>query len=330
MRVAVYGAGAVGGYLAAKLADANVDITLIARGEALRAIRAEGLRIVDLAESTVTHAWPRCEGDPAAVGPVDAVVVALKAHAIPPAASGIAQLLGPDTSVTFAVNGVPYWYHYASGGRFDGHGVESVDPSGAVRRHIPFERAVGCIVYPALDVEAPGVVRHVYGDRFSLGEPNGSKSARVVALADALRTAGITAKVTTRIRDELWIKLWGNLAFNPISMLTRATLDRIVGEADTRALCRTMMLEARAVAEALGVRFAMTVDRRMQGAEAVGAHRTSMLQDFERGRAVELDALLGAVVEFSDMTGIAAPTCRAVLALARQCADVAGCLPRAR
>ena len=325
MRVCIYGAGAIGGHLGVKLAGAGVDVTLIARGPHLAAMQANGVTLIESEETITAH--PRCIDQTAEVGPQDYVIVTLKACSLPAAAPSIAALLGPETTVVAAVNGVPWWYFHALDGPHRGRTVESVDPGGVISRHLPPERVVGCVVYSAAEVVAPGVIKHLYGERYSLGEPDGTRSPRVVALAEALHRAGLKAPVRPRLRDELWVKLWGNLAFNPISLLTGATLDVIVGEAETRALCRSMMIEGRAVAEALGVRFPIDVERRLAGAAEVGVHKTSMLQDLERGRPVELDALLGAVVELAHVVGVAVPTCQAVLALARQRARLAGCYP---
>jgi 2-dehydropantoate 2-reductase len=223
------------------------------------------------------------------------------------------------------VNGVPYWYFYSQPGPFENRRIESVDPSGRLWDLLPPARVLGCVVYPAAEVVSPGVIEHSYGDRFSLGEPDGSRSARAEALSRMLMAAGLKAPVRPRIRDEIWVKLWGNLCFNPISALTGSTLDRITGRPDLRALCRSMMIEAQEVAEALGVKFAITLEKRLDGAAEVGEHKTSMLQDLERGRPMEIDALLGAVVELGAMTGRAMPICTAILALVRERARLAGC-----
>jgi len=323
MRICIYGAGAIGGHLGVKLALAGADVTLIARGPHLAAMQANGVTLIEGGETFTAH--PRCTDQIAEAGPQDYVIVTLKACSLPAAAPAIAALLGPETTVVAVLNGIPWWYFHALSGPYQGRIVESVDPGGIVSRHLPPERVVGCVVYAAVEVVAPGVIQHLYGERYTLGEPDGTKSPRSVALAEALSHAGFKAPVRPRIRDELWLKLWGNLAFNPISLLTGATLDVIAGEAETRALCRSMMLEGQAIAEALGVRFPIDVDRRIAGAAAVGAHKTSTLQDLERGRPVELDALLGAVVELAGVVGVAVPMCQAILALAKQRARLAGC-----
>ena len=328
MKLCIFGAGAIGGLMAAKLAahrenGSDVEVTVIARGPHLAAMQANGLRLISEGATTLVH--PRCVATAEEAGPQDYVVVTLKAHSLPAAARQMQPLLGPATAIVSAVNGIPWWYFHRLAGPHEGRRIESVDPGGAVSALLPPERAIGCIIYPAAEVPEPGVIEHSYGDRFTLGEPDGSRSERVAALSAALVAAGFKAPVRPRIRDELWIKLWGNMAFNPLSALTTATLDVITGEAELRAVCRDMMLEGQAVAEALGVRFAIDVDRRIAGAAEVGAHKTSMLQDLERGRPMEIDALLGAVGELAELVALPAPTCRTVLALLRGRARQAGC-----
>lgn len=326
MKVCIFGAGAIGGLMAAKLAQkGEAEVTVIARGPHLAAMQANGLRLRSEGQETVTH--PRCVASADEAGPQDYVVVTLKAHSLPGAAEQMQPLIGPDTAIVSAVNGVPWWYFHGLGGAHEGRVVESVDPGGVVSRLLPPSRAIGCIVYPAAEVTEPGVIEHTYGDRFSLGEPDGSRSPRAQRLSEALIAAGFKAPVRPRIRDELWVKLWGNLAFNPISALTTATLDALIADDGQRGVARAMMLEGQRVAEALGVRFAIDVDKRIAGAAEVGAHKTSMLQDLQRGRPMEIEALLGAVVELADLVNEPAPTCRTVLALVRARARAAGCLP---
>jgi 2-dehydropantoate 2-reductase len=253
------------------------------------------------------------------------VVVTLKAHGLPGAAPQIAQMMGPETALVTGINGVPYWYFYGAEGPFRDRPVEAVDPGGALWGVLPPSQAIGCVVYPAAEVTEPGVIEHTYGDRFTLGEPDGSRSPRIEAFSQALIGAGMKAPIRPRIRDEIWVKLWGNMAFNPISALTGATLARIAAEPGLHALARALMLEGRAVAEALGITFAIGVDKRIAGAAEVGEHKTSMLQDLERGRPMEIDALLGAVVELGGLTGVPMPIAEAVLALVRERARAAGC-----
>ena len=326
MKVAIFGAGAIGGFLGAKLAAAgNAEVTFIARGPHLAAMQTHGVRLISGDETITVH--PRCVADAAEAGPQDAVIVTLKAHSLPGAAPQIARLFGPETMLVTGVNGVPYWYFHGQEGPLRDRRVASVDPGGVLWDTLPPSRVIGCVVYPAAEVAEPGVIAHSYGDRFSLGEPDGSRSPRIEALSRLLIGAGLKAPVRPRIRDEIWVKLWGNLAFNPVSALTLATLDRLTGDPGLRALCRGMMLEAKTVAEALGTRFAIDVDKRIAGAAEVGEHRTSMLQDLERGRPMEIDALLGAVVELGEVTGHVMPLCQSVLALVRERARQAGCYP---
>jgi 2-dehydropantoate 2-reductase len=321
MRICIYGAGAIGGYLGVQLALGGEDVTLIARGPHLAAMKADGVRLLIDGEERVAH--PRCTDDPSDVGEQDYVIVTLKAHSAPRVVDAMQPLLGPETAVVSAVNGVPWWYFYRLEGPWENTILESVDPGGVQWRGIGPERAIGCVVYPATEIAEPGVIRHLDGNRFSLGEPSGEKTPRVRALADALIRAGLRAPVR-RIRDELWVKLWGNLSFNPVSALTLATLDVVATDPGTRAVSRAMMLEAEAIGEKLGVRFPVDVDRRIDGAAAVGAHRTSMLQDLELGRPMEIDALVSAVQEMGRLVEVPTPTIDVVLALVRQRARIAG------
>jgi 2-dehydropantoate 2-reductase len=323
MRIGVFGAGAIGGLLGAKLAAAGADVTFIARGPHLAAMQANGVRLITGGETITVH--PRCLADAGEAGTQDYVVVTLKAHSLPGAAPQIARMMGPDSALVTGINGVPYWYFYGQESAWRDRRIESVDPGGKLWDILPPSQVIGSVVYPAAEVVEPGVIEHTYGDRFTLGEPDGSRSARAERLSKALIAAGLKAPVRPRIRDEIWVKLWGNMAFNPLSALTLSTLDRITGQPDLRAVCRAMMLEGKAVAEALGVRFAIDVERRIDGAAEVGEHKTSMLQDLERGRPMEIDALLGAVAELGVMTGIPMPVSNAVLALVRERARQAGC-----
>jgi 2-dehydropantoate 2-reductase len=326
MRVAVFGAGAIGGYLAARLAAAGrVDLSLIARGGHLDAIRTDGLTLIE-GGATSVHSV-RASADAADFGPQDYVLLTLKAHSIPGALDQLTRLLGPETAVVTMQNGVPWWYFHGVGGQYDGARIEAVDPGGLIWERIGPRRVIGSVVYPAVEIEAPGVVRHVDGTRFSLGEPDGSKSRRTADLAAELVAAGLQAPVRSDIRNEIWVKLWGNLAFNPISALTDSTLEDIVADQGTRAVAVAMMTEAQAIGEALGVQFPIALDRRIEGAGKVGAHKTSMLQDLERGRPVEIDALVTAIQELGRLTHIATPTVDTVLALVRRLATERGCYP---
>jgi 2-dehydropantoate 2-reductase len=325
MKIAIFGAGAIGGFLGVKLVQAGAEVTFIARGPHLEAMRKDGIRLISEGQRVTVAV--RCTSDANEAGAQDYVIVTLKAHSLPAAAPQIAKLLGPNTALVMGVNGIPYWYFYGLDCKWRDRTIESVDPGGVVWRTLPPARVIGCVVYPAAEVIAPGVIEHTYGNRFSLGEPDGSKSARVEALAKQLIAAGLKAPIRSQLRDELWVKLWGNLSLNPLSALTTATLDRVAGEPDLREVVRAMMREAQVVGEALGVKFGIDVERRIDGALEVGAHKTSMLQDLERGRPMEIDALLGAVVELGDLTGHSMPMCRAILALVRERARRAGCYP---
>ncbi len=322
MRIAIFGAGAIGGMLGVKLAAAGADVTFIARGPHLAAMAANGVTLISGGERLTVR--PRCLQDAAQAGVQDYVIVTLKAHSLPQAAPQIARMMGPDSALVTAINGVPYWYFYGLDCPWRDRVVESVDPGGKLWPVLPPAQAIGCVVYPAAEVTAPGIIEHSYGDRFSLGEPDGSRSGRIEALSKLLIGAGLKAPVRPRIRDEIWVKLWGNLAFNPLSALTGATLDVLTSREDLRGVARAMMVEAQAVAEALGVRFAIDVDKRIDGAAEVGAHKTSMLQDLERGRPMEIEALLGAVVELGAVVGRSMPICATVLALVRERARQAG------
>jgi 2-dehydropantoate 2-reductase len=325
MKIAVFGAGAIGGYLAVKLHQAGAEVSVIARGPHLAAMRERGLTLKSGGQMVTVHL--PCTDKAEDAGPQDYVIVTLKANGLAPAAPQIAKLMGPQTALVTGINGVPYWYFYGLDGPWRDRRIESVDPGGRLWDLLPPRQAIGCIVYPAAEVIEPGVIEHTYGNRFTLGEPDGSKSPRVGALSQMLVKAGLKAPVRTNIRDEIWVKLWGNLAFNPMSALTSSTLDRLAFRPELRAVARGMMEEAQAVGEALGAKFAVSIDKRMDGAGEVGAHRTSMLQDLERGRPMEIDALLGVVVELAELTEKQAPLCETVLALVRERARQAGCYP---
>ena len=316
MKVCVYGAGAVGGYLAVLLARAGADVSVVARGDHLTAIQQRGLRL-RLDGERLSADLPASDTS-ASLGKQDVVIIALKAHSIPAAVPGVRSLLHRRTVVVTAVNGIPWWYFHALDSPFGARHVESVDPGGVAWRGLEPHRAIGCVVYPSTEVVAPGVVRHISGDRLILGEPNGERSERVVALAALMLGAGLKAPVRPRIRNDIWTKLLGNLAFNPLSALTHATLDVLAGEPGTRAIARAMMVEGKAVGEAHGARFAIDIDKRMEGAAAVGPHRTSMLQDLLRGRPLETGAMLGAVRELGALAGVATPTLDMIHILAEQ------------
>ncbi len=323
MRICIYGAGAIGGYLGVQLALAGEEVTLIARGPHLAAMQKNGLKLLIGDEERV--AQPRSTNDPAEAGPQDYVIITLKAPSVPGIVDLIQPLLGPETAVVTAVNGIPWWYFYQLEGPWRDYRLKSVDPGGQQWEKIGPERVIGCVVYPATEVSEPGVIQHIDGNRFSLGEPGGEKSERVRQLSKALNKAGFKAPIRAQIRNEIWVKLWGNLTFNPISALTHATLDVIATDPGTQTVVRAMMLEAQTIGEKLGVRFGVDIDRRIAGAAAVGAHKTSMLQDLERGRSMEIDALLTVVQEMGRLVEVETPTIDVVLPLIQQRARVAGC-----
>ena len=321
MKLAVVGAGAIGGYLGAKLALAGEDVTFIARNRNLAAINANGFRLI-LADGSEQHApTARAVQHMADAGPQDVVLLTVKAHQVGDLLPELRSLFhpagGPQTMVVTMINGIPWWYFHRLGGEFDGRPLDSVDPGGRIAAQIEPERLIGSVVYPAAELVAPGVVRVIEGNRFTIGELNGERTERIQALSAALIRAGFKAPVSKDIRSELWIKLWGNLSFNPISALTHATLEDLCRFPPSRALAATMMAEAQAVAEKLGVLFKISLDQRIAGAEAVGAHKTSMLQDVEAGRPIEIEALVGSVVELGRITGVPTPSIDAIYAATR-------------
>ena len=314
MKIAIVGAGAIGGFLGTRLSIAGEDVTFIARRRNLEAINTDGFRLV-LEDGTQEHApGVRAVERMADAGPQDAVLITLKAHQLREVVGELPALFGPDTLVVTMINGVPWWYFHGLAGPYEGRVVTSVDPDGAIAAAIEPRRIIGSVVYPAAELVAPGLVKLIEGNRFTLGEPSGERTPRVEALSQALMKAGFKAPIARDIRSELWIKLWGNLSFNPISALTHATLEDICRFPATRQLAARMMAEGQAVAESLGVKFKISLQQRLAGAEAVGAHKTSMLQDVEAGRALELEALVGAVIELGRISGTPTPTIEAVYA----------------
>ena len=322
MKVCIFGAGAIGGYMGVKLAKAGADVSLVARGPHLAAMQEKGLTLIEEGETTTV--FVTASDDPAALGVQDYVIVTLKAHSVPPVVSKMAPLIGPNTTIVSGVNGVPWWYFHKLEGAHEGTRLDSVDPGNVQWDGFGPDRVLGCVVYPAAEVIEPGVIKHIEGNRFSLGEPDGSKSERAQALSRILANAGLKAPVRPKLRDEIWVKLWGNLSFNPISALTHATLDVLCTDEGTRAVARNMMIEAQEIAERLGVKFPIDVDRRIAGGAAVGAHRTSMLQDLDQGRPMEIDALVASVQELGRVTGVPTPTIDTVLGLIRLRARTAG------
>ena len=307
MKIAIVGAGAIGGLVGARLALAGEQVTFLVRGANLMAIRNKGIKLIehDGTEQVATNV--AATDDYAEAGPQDLVILALKAHQVAAVADQVPLLFGPETCVVTMQNGIPYWYFHRHGGPLEGRQVCSVDADGRLAELIPPERVIGCVVYPASELVAPGVVRHVEGERFPLGELDGSSSARVQAISDCFTKAGFKAPVLDNIRCEIWLKLWGNLTFNPISSLSHSTLVDICQYPPSRDLAAAMMREAQAVAHKLGIEFRVTLEKRIAGAEKVGKHKTSMLQDVEAGRAPEIDALVGAVVELARLTDTSTP-----------------------
>jgi 2-dehydropantoate 2-reductase len=317
MKIAVVGVGAIGGYVGLRLALAGEDVTFIARGANLEALKTRGLRLVmsDGSEELLPRA--NATSDYAAAGPQDLVILAMKAHQVAAVAADVPKLFGPDTVVVPMQNGIPYWYFHALKGPLSGTRVESADPTGVIGANIPGERVIGCVVYPATELVSHGVIKHVEGNRFPVGEPDGSQSDRVKQVADCFTRGGLKSPVLDDIRSEIWLKLWGNMTFNPISALSRATLAGICQYPPTRALAASMMGEAQDIAQKLGVTFRVPLEKRIAGAEKVGHHKTSMLQDVEAGRELEIDALLGAVVELARLTDTPTPHLDTVYSLTK-------------
>jgi 2-dehydropantoate 2-reductase len=315
VRFAIYGAGAIGAYLGAKLALAGDDVSLIARGPHLAAMQEHGVR-VRTAEGDF-EARPFVTDDPKQVGEVDYLVLAVKAHGLTAIAPLLAPMIGPETSIVPAQNGIPWWYFHHHGGPWEGTRLESADPGGVIEAHVPGERVIGCVVYPAAVIAEPGVIEHIEGNRFSIGELDGSTSDRCRALASAISAAGLRAPIRSNIRQEIWVKLLGNLAFNPVSALTKASLAEIAADPDVSGVVRAMMEEAQAVATALGIELPITIDQRMAGAEKVGDHKTSMLQDVEAAKPTEIEGLVGTVLELGRMLDQRMPYTDAVYACAK-------------
>ncbi|MBE2243071.1 MAG: 2-dehydropantoate 2-reductase [Burkholderiaceae bacterium] len=321
MKIAIIGAGAIGGYVGVKLALAGEDVTFMVRGANLETIRRAGMKLVmhDGAEHVARNVL--ATNDYAQAGPQDIVVIAVKAHQVAALVGDLPALIGPQTVIVTMQNGIPFWYFHGHGGKLAGSSVESVDPGGVLLRSVPADRIIGSVVYPACELLAPGVVRHVEGDRFPVGELDGSASERVKRVSQCFEAAGFKSPVLDDIRAEIWLKLWGNLTFNPISALSHATLAGICRFPLTRELAADMMREAQAVAAKLGIAFRVTLERRIAGAEKVGEHKTSMLQDVEAGRAPEIDALVGSVAELGRLTGTPTPHIDAVYALVKLLAE---------
>ena len=315
MRFLIAGAGAIGGYIGACLARAGKDVTLFARGPHLRAMQEKGLRV--LSESGDFDTTPRVTGDLNEVGAVDVMVLGVKAHALTQLAPQLRPLIGENTTVVSTQNGIPWWYFQVGAGELEGPPLERVDPGGAIGASIDPRRVVGSLVYLGAEIAEPGVIRHTEGNRISLGEPDGSRSERCRAIAEALIQSGLRCPVTARIRNEIWVKLLGNVAFNPISALTRTTLVQMAHDPLVRPLVFSIMTEVTAVANRLGIDIPISIDQRIDGAGKVGEHKTSMLQDLEANRPLELEPVVGAVVELGERLGIAMPNTAAVYACTR-------------
>jgi 2-dehydropantoate 2-reductase len=312
VKIAVVGAGAIGAYWGAALQRGGADVHLIARNAHLHAMRENGVRV--LSDRGDFVAYPNATDDPSEIGPVDYVFLGLKAHSYPSCGPLIEPLLGPDTAVLAAQNGIPWWYFHKLSGPYEGRRIEAVDPGGATTAVLAPERAIGCVVYPATTIEAPGVIRHLEGTRFSIGEPSGEISDRCMALSEAMIAGGLKAPVEADLRSDIWIKLMGNVAFNPLSALTRATMVEICQHPRTRQLVIQLMEETLDIAARVGSTPDISIEKRLRGAENVGHHKTSMLQDLEAGKQLELDAIVAAVVEMADLTGAPAPALRTVYA----------------
>jgi 2-dehydropantoate 2-reductase len=325
MKICIYGAGAIGGYLAVMLQRAGADVSVIARGAQLAAIKNNGLRL--LIGGRELDAKVKASVDPKELGPQDYVIIALKAHQAWEVAEQMTPLFKKDTAVVTAQNGLPWWYFHGFEGQYANRRIESVDPGDRQWRAIGPERVIGCTVYPATEVASPGVIQHIDGDKFGLGEPTRKETPRVKALSEMMIKAGFKAPVMPEIRNDIWLKLWGNLCFNPISALTRATLDVVATDPGTRLLSKNMMLEAERIGRRIGVHFRVEVERRINGAARVGAHRTSMLQDLDKGRPLEIDALLTSVQELGRIVDLPTPYIDSVLALVQQMGRVAGLYP---
>jgi len=312
MKFAIVGAGAIGAFVGAMLAKSGEDVTLIARGPHLRAMQEHGVRV--RGEIGEFEAHPAVTEDPATVGEVDVVLLTLKAHSLPAMAPRVAPLIGRETAVVSAQNGIPWWYFYRHGGPWENTQLESVDPGGVITQHIDSARVIGCIVYPSTSIIQPGIIEHTEGNRLAIGEPDGTKSDRCRAIADTFIRAGLRCPIRTNIRHDMWVKLMGNVAYNPISALTRATLIEIVQFPETRELAAAIMREAESVAQKLGIELGVSIEQRLDGAEKVGHHKTSMLQDIEAGKPTELEAIVGAVVELAEKMGLSLPNTKAVYA----------------
>lgn len=315
MRFLIAGAGAIGAYIGARMAKAGFEVALFARGPHLRALQEQGVQVRSPEGDFVAR--PKIAGSLEEVGPVDVVFLGVKAHGLPQLAPQLKPVLGPETTVVSTQNGIPWWYFQGFGGEWDGLRLERVDPGGIISSAIEARRVVGSIVYFSTEISSPGVVQHIEGNRISLGEPGGSRSDRSRKIAEALIAAGLRCPITARIRHEIWVKVLGNASLNPVSALTRATLVQMLRDPGASTVIRNIMQEVEAVSQKLGMELPVSIDQRMAGAEKVGEHKTSMLQDLEAGRPMELEALVGAVVELGDRVGLLMPYTRTVYSCAK-------------
>ena len=315
MNITVIGAGAIGGHIAAKLAAAGESVKVVARGQHLKAIRERGLKLIENGEEAVARveATDRI-GD---AGGADLIVLGVKAHQLAPIAAEVAAIVTPSTTLMTTQNGLPWWYFFKHGGAHEGVTLESVDPGGVIARNLPIDAVVAAISYQAAEIESPGVIRHIEGHRLPVAEIDGQKTARIAALSELFTKAGFKSPALSDVRAEIWTKLWGNLTFNPVSALSHATLEDICRFAPTRALAAAMMREAQMIGEAFGIRFRLSIEKRIAGAESIGAHKTSMLQDIEHGRATEIDALLGSVIELGRLVNVPTSHLDAVYAVTK-------------
>ena len=313
MKVCIVGAGAIGGYMAVRIANAGHDVSVIARGPHLAAIKARGMKLIEENDEFVAENLTATEfvGE---LGPMDVVLLALKAHQIAPIVNDMSVLLGPNTVIVTLQNGIPWWYFQNFDGEYANRVVETVDPGGLLFKSIDPDRLIGCIAYPAATISKPGVIQHIEGNRFPVGELSGMKTERVQMVSDLFTESGFKSRILDDIRSEIWLKLWGNLTFNPISALSHSTLVDICQFPLTRQLAATMMTEAQTVGERLGAHFRIPMEKRIAGAESVGKHKTSMLQDVEAGKPMEIESMLGAVIELAEVTGVQTPTLRAIYA----------------
>jgi 2-dehydropantoate 2-reductase len=313
MKICIFGAGAIGGFIGVLLARAGNEVSFVARGPHLAAMRSGGARLLIDGEELVARV--PCTDDPRELGHQDYVLITMKAHSVPAAVDSIVALLGPQTAIVTAVNGIPYWYFHQQGSVLNGATLESIDPGGRQMNLLGPERAIGCVLNPAADLVAPGVIRHVHGRKFPIGEPSGERTGRIERLHEAMKDAGLEAPIRTDIRDEIWLKLCGNLCLSPISALTHATLDLVATDPGTRAVCLAMMAEGRRLAEKIGVNLRVDADRRLDGAAAIGPHKISMLVDLESGRPMEIDPIVTVVQEIGQRLAIPTPTIDVVAAL---------------